>query len=497
MSRFRPLLCAALLSSCAAALLPAQSVQLTDGRILLASVESANGDGLRVQRLDNGGLLELRWEQLATSSAMAIKRRFELVGDAETEVLVRVDEVEYSFQGTKKVIAGRIVEATNDRLVVQNKGVQYPVRRADLRGVRKVDMPVTQVLTKDEYYQQLLAEQPPGEEADRHVRLAELLIQVRDYAHAGDELQKAKELGNSRNPQQIDTLLARLSRFRDAEKELGLLEQIQASRGGGRPADFERGMKLIAQFEKDFPQSKLKAEFDAEKRRFTESRKRVLSQLVANEFRRMVGAVAEKKVDEAGCTLDAAREYAQAKMTEDILARVAQLVKVDPADIKQLWAARAEFPIGKRPDQFDYGAGSWVLGEQGIVKNTDSQAANKAAAAEEDKTSDREMERFRKVMQEAMRNRMRSMQAQGGEQQEEQTEEGWWQSAARGERISWLRAFYAENGGQLVVRNAFVSSCITCYGAGNTLSITSDGKPQRSKCPMCHGTKLLRSLKAY
>ena len=65
------------------------------------------------------------------------------------------------------------------------------------------------------------------------------------------------------------------------------------------------------------------------------------------------------------------------------------------------------------------------------------------AATEEPATNDRESERFRKALQEAIRNRQRAIQQSGGgEGQEEQTEEGWWQSASRMERVSWARAFY-------------------------------------------------------
>lgn len=476
----------------------AQNVQMSDGRILLATVENADADGLRVRRLDNGGSLDLRWDQLSTASAMSIKRAHNLVGDVEAEPTVRADEVEYSFQGTKMVIVGRIVETDAQRMIVQKRGVPYPVRRADLRAVRKVDAPVSQVLTKDEYYTQLLVEMPPGDEADRHIRIAELLILVRDYGHAGDHLQKARELGNSRNPQLLTRLSTMLERYKEAEKELGLLEQIQAAIASAKPADFERGAKLIAQYDKDFPQKKLKAEFESEKKRFTEVRTRTLSQLVASEFRRAIAAVAEKKIDEPGTTLDTIREYAQGKMTDDIIARLATQMKLDAEEVKALWAQRERYPVGKRAESFDYGIGSWVLGEQAIGKGTDPKAAGKPAANEEPTAGDRESERFRKAVQDAIRNRQRAIQqAGGGEGQEEQTEEGWWQSASRLERVSWARAFYAEFGGQLVLRTAYVEPCMSCYGAGNTLTLLGNGKPVRNKCQLCHGLKYTRNFKAY
>jgi len=498
MMRSFPLLCLCLAWLLLGTLLPGQSLQLRDGRLLLATVEGVpDSEGLRVRRLDNGGVLDLRWEHLSTASAQALKRQHNLVGDAQSEPLVRADEVEYTFQGTRTVVVGRIVETTNEQLLVQKRGVQIPVRRETLSRVRSIDAPVTQVLTKKEYYDQVKDEVRPGDDPDKHMRVAEFLIQARDYENADTHLQQAKKIGGTRNPQLLEQLILRLTRFRDAEKELSLLSEIQVSRSSGRPGDFERGRRLIAQFEKEFPQAKLKAEFEAEKKTFTEARKRSLATAVALEFRRSIGIVAEKKIDSEGCTLDVAREYAQGQMTDHIVARLATQMKLDAAEVKELWAARVNYPVGKRPDQFDYGSGSWLLGEQGIMKGVDTKAAGKGAAAEEEQTDNREAERFRKMVQEAMKNRQRQMQQQGGGGEEEQTEEGWWSSAARVEKTSWLRAFYAEFSGQLTMRIPYVSSCSICYGRGGLVSIGGNGKESQSKCQACHGLKYNRSFKAF
>src|SRR5262245_24902052 len=82
------------------AVLPAQASQLADGRVLLGTIErdSVGGEGLRVQRLDNGGVLDLRWDQLSSASAWDLKRKFSLVGEADDEVLTRADEVTYMVQ---------------------------------------------------------------------------------------------------------------------------------------------------------------------------------------------------------------------------------------------------------------------------------------------------------------------------------------------------------------------------------------------------------------
>ncbi len=475
----------------------AQTVQLADGRVLLATIEDTpDGQGLRVRRLDNGGLLELRWDQLSAASAFAIKRQFDLVGESQDEVLVRADEVEFLQNGGKQTLVGKIVDRTPDQIVVQVKGVLNRVPKSELLAVRNVEVPVTQVYTKDEYYAMLLAEQPPGTSADKHMLLAETLIKVRDYDRAAEHLQKAREIGESKNPQHLDALAQRLQRFKESAKELKGLEEIKAARSRGKLADFEKGTKLIAQFEKDFPQTKLKAEFDTEKKRFADARTRFLAGEVAEQWRRSIQIVADKKVAEEGTTLQAARDYAENKLTDDITARLAQVLKLEATEIKQLWADRARYPVGKRSEHFSYAIGSWVLGDTAILKGTEAGKAKEKQGGAPDPTKDREVDKLQKLLKQAMERRRAAVQGPAGGQQE-QTEEDWWRDATRVERTGWLRAYYAEFGGQLVLTYQSVSPCISCYGEGTTPQIDSSGKMSRSKCFLCQGTKWLRSFKAY
>jgi hypothetical protein len=489
------LLLAALL--CAPLGLPAQSLQLADGSVLVAIVDDADGQGVRCRRLDNGGALELRWDQLSAACGLAIKRQHNLVGDQQDELLVPADEVEFTVNGGKQAVVGKLEDDGGNTVSVVQKGVPFRIPRHTLLGRRTVQVPVAQVYTKDEFYQLWSAKIAPEQEADRHVLLAEDLIKVRDYDHAGEHLAKAKELKNSRAPERIDALLERLGRYREAAKERELLDQIQAARSRGQLADFEKGGKLMAQFEKDFPQSKLRSEFDLEKKRYTDARQRFLAQQVAETFRRSIGVLCDKKAGDTTVTLQAAREYAESKLTDEIVARIAAQFRIDATEVKQLWADRAKFPVGKRTEHFAYGLGSWVLGDKGVVKDTQAgrDSQKREAEAAKDDPNDRDVQRVAKAMRQAFERR-RAQQGAGGPETEV-SDEDWWRQAARADRASWLRAYYAESGGQLVVTFATVSPCISCYGEGSTPDVAPDGSMIRNKCFVCHGTKYLRSFKAY
>ena len=476
----------------------AQSLQLADGRVLLAAVEQADGEGLRVRRLDNGGVLELRWDHLSTASATNWKKKFDLIGDQQDEVLVRATEVIYLSNGTRQAVIGRITDPSGDPLVVQAKGVPYPVPRRNLKGVRTVEVPATQVYTKDEFYSETLTKFAPGEDANRHILLAEELVKFRDYDRASEHLDQAKELGNAKDPQRLDKLIDRLARYKAAAKELGMIEQIQAYRSRGRLSDFKKGVELIATFAEQYPDSKLRAEFDRAKDRFEQARDRYLTQKVADQWRKAIQSVAQKEINAGGLTLQAARDFAENEMTDKIVERLQKSLELEPDEIKALWSQREKFPVGKRTEYFAYGVGSWVLGEKEILKDTAAgKAKDKRASNQQEPAGQgqgRDVERFAKLLRQAMERR-RGQAQQGG--QREQTEEGWWGDASKSEQASWLRAYYAEYGGELKVTYATAQQCISCYGSGTTPEIGPEGRMVRMKCFLCQNTKWVRSFKAY
>lgn len=476
--------------------LAAQSLQLADGRVLLASVEDADGDGLRVRRLDNGGLLDLRWGHLSLASATKWKRKLNLIGDDNDELTVRADEVIYLHNGRRQSIIGRIIDAAGDPLVIQAKGVPYRIARRNLQGVRKTEVPAIQVFTKDEFYNDAMDRHAPSSNADKHMLLAEELIKFRDYDRAAEHLDKAKGLDNATNKGKVATLIDRLTRYKAAAKELGMLEQLQIARSRGGMKHFKKGREWIAKFEQEYPNSKLKAEFEREKTRFEAARTRFFTGKVSDQWRRSIRSVASKQVGKDGFTLQAAKDFAENEMSKTIIANLSKSLELSPEEVEQLWGERKQHPVGRRTEHFNYGIGSWVLGEKEILKDT---AAGKATAKADSQKKDpvgkdRDIERFAKLLRQAMERR-RSQQSQG--EQKQLTPEGWWDDASKGERISWLRSYYAEFGGQLVVDYASTQDCISCYGDGSTPGVDTQGKPVRNKCFLCQGTKRTRSFKAY
>lgn len=477
--------------------LSAQTITMADGQVVLAQVDDAYGEGLRIKRLDNGGSLELRWDQLAADCARRIQQQFALVGDDQGELTVQASEVRYTLNGSPQTVIGRILEGQGQgQLVVQQRGVQFKIPSTEITGVRQIDVPVSQIYTPDEFYAQRLAAIAPSENADLHAQLADELIRVRDYVRAVEHLQKAKDLGNSRQPERIAPQLERAKLYVLAKKERELLDQVQVARTRGTARDFKQGRELLARFATEFPQSKLKADFDQEKKRFEDARTKFFSQQVADRWRAAIQTVGDKKLQEPDVTLAQAREYAESKMSDDVVAYVGKRLELAPEEVTSLWALRDKYPLGRRPEHFSYGIGSWVLGEVAILKDT-KQGAEAKKATEKDPAEARELERVTRAIRKMMEQRRNAAAGQPG-QSREQTDEEWWADTDRSDKASWLRAYYAEFGGKLTVTSAFTQPCFACSGLGTQTELEpKTNKVLKVKCYLCHGTKWVRSLKAY
>ncbi|MHC4853550.1 MAG: hypothetical protein ACYTF5_16190, partial [Planctomycetota bacterium] len=88
----------------------AQTLQLRDGTLLVGKVQEASGDRLVFERLDNGGTLRLRWDQLTKASADRIKAKEGLLVENEEVITVTADVLQFSPGGIGlREIVGRIV----------------------------------------------------------------------------------------------------------------------------------------------------------------------------------------------------------------------------------------------------------------------------------------------------------------------------------------------------------------------------------------------------
>lgn len=471
--------------------LPGQAVQMKSGVLLIGEISDANGDGLSLKRSDNGGALQLKWDDLSIESAARIKQLFNLSVEDEAEVMADADVLAYELPGGGLAEAVCVIlEHTGKSIVVRTKSaprLEIPVESVRSRATRPVR--ALDLYTREEFYGKKLQELAPGDDADQHVALADLMMRVRDFDHAEQHLKRAKELGTSKQPAQIDSKLARLELYKAAAAEHGVLEEIQTAAGR---SEFPRAQELIKKFETTWPQSKLKPELEGLKARVTKSRERWLVARVAEVWYMTIPRIADRKAGERGVTFAQARQYAETNLAKEIRTTVAKALAITEDEVNTLWKKRFEVKSVLRPNLYSYGIGSWLLGEAGVLENTAQGKAEDKDAKKKDQPRDEEMESLLRKIKAA---RARAAQSGQGDQQQ-QNEESFWKEFPTQSRSLWIQAYYVEKSGDLQLVRAMAEPCINCAGEGTITSLATGGDPKKEKCYVCHGTRFTRRIRA-
>lgn len=469
-----------------------QAIQLKDGELLVGELLDATSEGLSFRRLDTGGVLELAWSDLSPLHATRIKRLQGLVIEDEADPTFEVDAIKFAPAGAAvEEVVGVIVEETPTHYRLRRKSGDLQIRRDTIKEKRRVAVPVTDVFTPQQWYERKLAELAPGDDADKHIALAEHMRLAQNWEKSEQHLLEAQKLGGGRQAAVLPQMIQRIRTQKESAAEVEHLSRIKVMRNRG---EFEKALALIADFEKSYPQSRIQGDFELEKKRVDDAQQRDFVEKLVQNWDRTLRAVATDKVAEKGLSFATARTWAEEKMVDEVFARLGKSLGLEAKTARELWAKRNQ--IGKRgSDLYSYGIGSWLLGPERVVAGTKAEGANDPKTPGPGSTNDAELERTIRRLREAAERARRSAQNRG-ETEEEETDESWWTSAERDDKVGWLRAYFAEFGGQLELVLAVATPCLNCGGRGTIVSIGTTGDNQQRPCPLCHRTRFVRSIRA-
>ncbi len=133
-----------------------------------------------------------------------------------------------------------------------------------------------------------------------------------------------------------------------------------------------------------------------------------------------------------------------------------------------------------------------MLGERSILEGT--KKGDEEAATADDR--DEELQRDIRRIQEARRRASEALRRQRRVQVQELTPEEWWEGADPSVRRTFLKALYAERGGDLEIGRPFVRPCLNCAGTGRVGGARASVGNQSAECPVCRNTRFKRSFTA-
>ena len=486
-----------LLILCSVTSLSAQTLRLRNGTFLIAEILDVNEDGIKLKRLDNGGQIDLAWKHLVAEDAKRLRVQYNLLGaEEQSQVLIPALRCTYAREdGVKTEIIGELVSRDTQQIVLKRMGNRYPIPIADLRGAPEhVNVPIGDIRTRSEIYEQQLAEIDPGEDADKHTALGFWLMRVDLLEQAKIHLDKAGELGGGSQREKVEGLQKRVGALLLHQEEAELLKRMVIQRNRKR---FDKALALAKEFEKKFPSSPLRSEFEQRRDSINAARETHFIKQVTLDWYRVLRDVAGGIAADRSLAIDAAQQKVTDEMGQEIRKRIANKRKLKPNEVEEFFGARHDHKVAK-PQKMGYGFGSWLLGKSAILEDTTQGAAEKKQASKKKKDSNagRARRQFRKRLEE-FRRALRG--SRGGNQENAdalQSPADWWRTATTAMRKQWLIAYYAEKGGDMKVYHASLNHCPTCSARGYIEVQSSEGsKVVRQTCPTCHGTRFQRVIR--
>jgi tetratricopeptide (TPR) repeat protein len=473
----------------------AETIRLRTGAFLVGKVERVDENILVFRRAGNGGVLELKWNELSSFDAKRLREKWSLL-DPEAAEGVKLPALRVVFQktgGARIEVIGELVSNDGKTMVLRQKTHVYRVPVEAIReGPQNIQVPAEDLVTPDQYYQRKVEELQPGEDADKNAKLADELIRVEDYQRAREHLQKAIELGGGKQPDLIKARLKRVEILLKNKEQADILRKISVLRNRKL---FEKARKLVADFAKRFPNSPLRAEFEKRKDLLEKARQRFLIRRVTTDWFETMTSELKRVAMDKHMDFQEAQSFAEEKLGEVIRAKIAKKRGLDPEEVDALFKAR-KMIRGLRSRKATYGTGSFILGKQGVLKDT---AVGKRLNKGKTKTKTSGPNKAQKELQKRIRQYLRRMQRQGqggGRQQSLQSPESWWLNTTSVRRQQWLIAYYAEHGGDLELLHPETRDCPECGAHGFIEGLgTEGGKTVRLPCPVCHGTRFFRVLR--
>jgi hypothetical protein len=469
-------------------------LKLRDGSILWGDIEAHTDADLMFHRRDTGGMVSLPWSFLDPGQEHELRLAFGYIASDYQEEMVAAERISL-VDGTELI--GVILSRENNIMHVKNVQavISLPVERIAGQAVQ-VQVPASDIYSRDELYQQKLLQFADGLQSDNGAEvalanfdLAKWCEGIGDYARALSHYQAVPVADNQWPLAELQPALERSQRKAEAQAEVDHLREVDRLT---RRRNYDRAFELLADFTKLYPASPLLDDWNKQRERTEMAQLVTLRKEVANRWH----AVAGKRVREAAklSSYGEALAYVTEGMSEEILEGVTKelaSIKKDikPEDVRILFNERE----GGRWRKASYGIGTWILGEEKARAGID---------AEPEQGSKGEQDAQRKALEDKIKRYLDNQKAVRSSSGEGESPEEFWATYQINSRINYLLAYYAEFGGDMDLRRAHFSNCKECGGSGvreivslGSATSGSEGSSTRLiSCPVCHNIGIVRRI---
>lgn len=469
-----------------------EMLNLRDGSILWGAIAGHTPEGMTVQRLDTGGLVQLPFGLLDPRVELQLRQRFGY-GDVITEgVFVAADRI--PLVGGDELIGVVQHRAGGVLHVKQESGVVLlPVTRI-AGAITQIQVPARTLYTREQLMERERLRLLPELESTGETRAA-ALFELGNFAERISDHRSAVEAygeipeGDQALFSDYAGALARSEAKAAVQEQVDFLDDAEHLARRGK---FTESLTLMAEFPKRYERSPLLEDWSRTVRRIEQDRDRELTDFVAQRWFTWTARLVREgaRLD----SFDLAREWVENELPDMVSDSVASecqgfLAGIDGDRVRAIFADRRR----QSTRRASYGTGSWLLGR-------DNALAGKLVEPEEEQApvSDRDAER-QALLERIERYQRNTQSVSGGGTQDSQLDpELFWESLTLSVRARWLTAYYVENGGDFAVSSVSLLPHRDCAGLGyrEVLDVNLAGESRRRLIldPTCGGLGVTRRV---
>lgn len=470
--------------------------------VVVDILEFDEAKGITGRRVDDGALLEIRFEQMLAEDARRIRAGQGFLPDEPEPVLV--EAVKVKLVGGQE-FTGRIVEQGTTSFKLR-RGVQtWDFQRAGVRSITPVQVDALEVLDSEQYYAEELARRNP-QTALEHYNVALFCESLQLWARVKEHLEQSLTLDPAFKADIIDGKVKRATLRIESGEDSALLGKAQRL---AQRDQYDAALAMIDEFLQKKPGSALRPEFDKQRKAIGQQREKWLKQQVIVHFFNFAERVARQIAAEKEASLQQSRQRIEVEGTTQIIEATAKWLKVKPEEVQKEW----ENPARNKASMHyaNYGAGTFTLdsveavqdglSEQGDLVAKPDPAAGNAGADQGDYLDKikKILEQKRKEAEEAAKNKgkKKAPEKRGPEIADvPPTADEWWAAASSDEKVQYLLAWWVDHDPfAKQFRRVAATACPQCSGEGVIRFFDRGGDNKLVPCSRCKSLGIDRALR--
>ncbi len=447
-------------------------------------VEFDNEVGITVQRYDNGGVLDLRWEHILDADVKALRLARGYGDEEAAPIFIKAKKM---LLINNEYVIGVPVESSRPGFIALRrlgKIDEYP--QAVVKEMETIDVEVQEVFTLEELFQQKLSEGIPETALD-HFNLGVFCESIEFYDRALELFMAVTEL----DPEfKADLIIQKVKRMEVKIREKEATDLLRDIRNRIYKKMFSTAFEFCDKFVEEYPDSVQMGDLEKLRAQAVSKRRQYYQTKILTDYFSYLDRIATKVSSHKEYKLDDALSYARDELGSDVRKKLSEEFDMEIEEIEDLWLNRK----GGRHRTASYGEGTFILGDEATLMPVEDEDDDKKKEAKEPATLDEKLKQKIEGIRKSRDRESRRRRSRINVDDVGQTPDQWWMNAKEKQRRSFLLAYYAENSGDMKIVKVRLMNCPYCCGKGYFEHFTqgTEGESNKEVCTVCKTIKYYR-----